>query len=151
MSFPPQLPAQVTEFTGRVKSVLGDLFRRAAELRVRLQQWLLFGKRRLFLIASMGGVAFIMLAIGILHSFRNNPVQQFPAAAVSEQRIIAPDELFLPDEPDFVPGILLEREQRSMWTAEDAESLWQDPLKSGEEPWRNRIEKTIDEIMESVP
>jgi hypothetical protein len=59
--------------------------------------------------------------------------------------------LFLPDEPDFIPGVMLGREQRTVWTAGDAESLWQDPLKNGEEPWRNRIEDAIDAIMESVP
>jgi hypothetical protein len=28
---------------------------------------------------------------------------------------------------------------------------WQDPLKDGEQEWRDQIEKTVDEIMESVP
>jgi hypothetical protein len=67
------------------------------------------------------------------------------------QGLIPSDDLFLPEEPDFIPGVLLERERRTMWTADDAEPLWQDPLRDGEAPWRNRIEKTIDEIMESVP
>ena len=65
--------------------------------------------------------------------------------------IIPPDELFLPSEPDFIPGVMLEREQRTVWTAEDAAPLWQDPLKNGEQAWRDLIEKTIDDIMESIP
>jgi hypothetical protein len=65
--------------------------------------------------------------------------------------IIPQDELFLPDEPDFVPGVLLEREQRPVWTADTAAPYWQDLLKNGERIWRDQIEKTVDEIMESVP
>jgi len=75
-----------------------------------------------------------------------------PAARDLAQRdLIPPEELFLPDEPDFVPGVLLGREQRSEWTVEDAEPWWQNPLAGGEEQWRVRIERMIDEIMESVP
>jgi hypothetical protein len=65
--------------------------------------------------------------------------------------IIPQDELFLPDEPDFVPGVLLERERRTAWTPDTAAPYWRDPLKNGERIWRDRIEKTVDEIMESVP
>jgi hypothetical protein len=65
--------------------------------------------------------------------------------------VIPPDELFLPDEPDFVPGVTLEREQREQWTASDASPYWQDPLRNGEQEWRDLIEKTVDDIMESVP
>jgi len=75
-----------------------------------------------------------------------------PARDTAAQRnLIPPEELFLPDEPDFVPGVLLGREQRTEWTAEDAEPWWQNPLADGEEQWRIRIERMIDEIMESVP
>ena len=64
---------------------------------------------------------------------------------------VPPEELFLPDEPDYVPGVLLEREQRAKWTEEDASEYWQDPLKFGEEQWREKIETSIDEFMEQVP
>lgn len=64
---------------------------------------------------------------------------------------IPPEELFLPAEPGFLPGVMLERERRQTWTAEDAEPYWQDPLKGGEEPWRNRVEAAVDELLERVP
>jgi hypothetical protein len=64
---------------------------------------------------------------------------------------IPPDELFLPEEPDFLPGVILEREQRDSWTAEDAEPYWYNPLEQGEEAWRERIEQVIDELLERVP
>jgi hypothetical protein len=64
---------------------------------------------------------------------------------------IPPQELFLSDEPDFIPGVLLERERRLVWTEEDASEYWQDPLREGEEPWREKLEEAIDEFMERIP
>jgi hypothetical protein len=66
------------------------------------------------------------------------------------QAVIPPEELFLPGEPDILPGVLLEREQRKSWTAEDSAPYWQDPLKNGEEQWRERVEAVIDDLMERV-
>ena len=63
---------------------------------------------------------------------------------------IPPGELFLPDEPDFVPDFLLERERRTSWTENDANEHWQNPLKEGEEQWRQIIESTVDGILERV-
>jgi len=60
-------------------------------------------------------------------------------------------DLFLPDEPDFIPEILLQRERRTIWTEEDAEEFWQDPLMFGEQRWRENIEAAIDELLERVP
>jgi len=71
-----------------------------------------------------------------------------------ESVIIAPipaEELFLPDEPDYIPGVLLKRDRRANWTEEDAMEFWQDPLKNGEEQWREKIESSIDDYLERVP
>jgi hypothetical protein len=64
---------------------------------------------------------------------------------------IPPAELFLPDEPDFLPGVILQREPRKAWTAEEAEPFWYNPLERGEEEWRNRIRAALDEFLEHVP
>jgi hypothetical protein len=64
---------------------------------------------------------------------------------------IPPEELFLPDEPDFLPGVIPERERRDLWTAEDAEPYWYNPLERGGEVWRNRIRTALDELLERVP
>jgi len=64
---------------------------------------------------------------------------------------IPPDEVFLPEEPDFVPGVILERERRTVWTEKDAQEYWQDPLKEGEEQWRDKVESEIDKYLERVP
>jgi hypothetical protein len=64
---------------------------------------------------------------------------------------IPAEEFFLPDEPDFLPGVLLERERRTSWTEQDAGEYWQDPLRSGEEQWREKIETAVDEFLERIP
>jgi hypothetical protein len=64
---------------------------------------------------------------------------------------IPPEELFLPGEPDFLPGVIPQREQRKVWTAEDAEPYWYNPLERGEEEWRNRLRAALDEFLEHVP
>jgi hypothetical protein len=161
MAFPPHLPDQVYKFAAGVKAALYPLFHKAVEkgteLGKRLLEKLPPEKRRPVLIGSIGACAVLVLAlVGIPLLTRGKAEERKTAASAAgnapiKQAVIPPDELFLPDEPDFVPGVMLEREQRTEWTAADAAPLWQDPLKNGEEPWRNRIEKTIDDIMESVP
>ena len=112
-------------------------------------------KRRFVLMISSGVIAVLLLIFLLVKLMPGDKDsrQNIRAAGSTSVRpdIIPPDELFIPDEPDFVPGVILDREQRSQWTAADAEPFWQDPLKSGEEQWRNRIEKAVDEIMERIP
>ena len=111
-------------------------------------------KRRLVLLAATGALAVLLLIIiGVSLQGRSRRAQDLASARspAPYRHAIPPDELFLPDEPDFVPGVQLEREQRAQWTVEDVEPFWQDPLRQGEQEWRDEIERTIDEIMESVP
>jgi hypothetical protein len=165
MAFPPRLPAQVYDFAAKIKAVLGDLLqtmRQGVEnVRMRVQpvfdriaEKLPPGKRRLVLVSIVTFSVFLLILAGSSLATRGGRESLTPpkaGAITAKQGYILPEELFLPSEPDFVPGVLLEREQRSIWTTGDVAPLWQDPLKDGEEPWRNRIEKAIDEIMESVP
>ena len=64
---------------------------------------------------------------------------------------IPPQEIFLPDEPDFLPPVMLEREQRTVWTEQETSEYWQDPLRQGEEQWRIMIESAINEFLERIP
>jgi len=143
MPFSPRLPAQVYDFVARVKAFWAE--------KAPLE------KRRLVMAASVGFcavLAMVFIGASLLSGGGDSAKGRKSVAAApapARQELIPPDDLFLPDEPDFVPEILLEREQRVSWTADDAAPLWQDPLRNGEEPWRDRIERTVDEIMESVP
>ncbi|MDR0553246.1 MAG: hypothetical protein LBG76_00395 [Treponema sp.] len=66
-------------------------------------------------------------------------------------RAIPAEELFMPDEPDFLPKVILERERRERWTAENAVPYWTNPLEGGGDPYIDRVHRTIDGIMERVP
>ena len=96
-----------------------------------------FGGFGLFIILLL----IISLATGSGRTDSINPLIAGP--------LIPQEELFYPDEPDFVPQFLLEREPRQSWTIEDIRPYWQRP----ENPdfWRGEISSAIDLLMEGVP
>jgi hypothetical protein len=108
-------------------------------------------KHRFALVCT--AVFVVLLTLSVIISMRkptgvNQPLEP------ERPRINLPipaEELFLPDEPDFLPGRLLGRERRTSWTEQDAVEYWQDPLRSGEEQWREKIEAAIDEFLERIP
>ena len=108
-------------------------------------------KRRIAILCTT--VFVVILAFSVVFSLVNSSAQRSPQQPQNINRFdpIPPQELFLPEEPDFVPGVLLERERRSGWTEQDASVFWQDPLRYGEEQWREKIETVIDEFLENVP
>jgi len=108
-------------------------------------------KRRLILI---GTAAFaVLLTFSVIISVANRVGKRIPSEPerLKIRVVIPPEELFLPEEPDFLPGVLLDRDRRTSWSDEDALEYWQDPLKTGEEQWREKIETAIDELLERVP
>jgi hypothetical protein len=170
MSFLLFLKEQMQNIITRARTVLGNVFRitkeRAEKLYVhvlplgeKLMERVPEGKRRLILIGSAGALVAIILvitAVSLVPQRQSKPRESaspaLPPPSSAPTRVVIPqDELFLPFQPDFVPGVMLGREQRTEWTAEDVEPFWQDPLKDGEQQWRDRIEKIIDDLMESVP
>jgi hypothetical protein len=64
---------------------------------------------------------------------------------------IAGEALFLPAQPDFLPPVLLEQEQKKSWTEEDAGQFWKNPADYPADFWKERLRDSIDRIMESVP
>ena len=109
-------------------------------------------KRRLVLICTAVFSVLLTLSV-VLTVIKGSGREKLPAEPdkVSLNAAIPAEELFLPDEPDFLPGVLLERDRRSSWTEQDAVEYWQNPLISGEEHWREKIETVIDEFLERVP
>jgi hypothetical protein len=173
MNFPERLLAKIRSlaagvkaaFDGVLKNVQGGFFDKVgaffSELRERIRPFAdrLLDKvppeRRKFVhIAAIGAFAVFLLFFSgvLLLSKGKSGGREVPVAVNTPSGIFIPaDELFLPDEPDFVPGVLLERDRRPAWTADDAVPYWRDPLKNGEQIWRDQIEKTVDAILESVP
>lgn len=168
MSFFRNLTARIKTFVFVVTGFWGK-FREAAQGAVQnILSKIPEKKRRLLVICAGGGLAVLALAFVFAAPLTKNtseappPAGERPAEYTAGRSappetgsparvVIPPEELFLPDEPDFVPGVLLGRERRTSWTAEDAALYWQDPLKNGEERWRERLEEAVDEVLERVP
>jgi hypothetical protein len=131
---------------GRLPAFFADLWQR---------------RRKTLLVGAGISALFLFLIITVLVSTaerRSTDLRSANAgspAQVSDlfrPQVIPPEELFLPDEPDFLPPVLLEREQREFWTAEDARPFWWDPLDvpGGSETYLDQITSVIDELMEHV-
>jgi hypothetical protein len=107
------------------------------------------GKRVFILIGLVFALAVLsaVLAAGL----SRRPAAPAPAAGVFQPAPIPPEDLFLPEEPDFLPPVILERERREVWTGEDAKPFWYRPLEDGEDIWREQMEKAIDDLLERVP
>ena len=104
-------------------------------------------KPRQFLI--IGGVVVFLLVLVIIAVALSagGHGENIPVAAHSIHAI-APEELFIPDEPNFVPDFLLEREPRHFWSVEDIRPYWRTP--GAQEFWQGIIRSTVEELMENV-
>jgi hypothetical protein len=112
------------------------------------------GEKRSLLIKILGGVLGFCLLLAAAGMIMNRPPRgggEQPAARQAAGPRISMDELFLPDEPDTAPGLLLGRERREAWDAADGEPFWTNPGDWGDEDWRRRMSAEIDKLMESIP
>ncbi|MDR3343609.1 MAG: hypothetical protein LBT14_12685 [Treponema sp.] len=119
------------------------------------QHWQKWQKLIKPIILGLGGCIILVLCLRVIVPMINHgPNTSSPAQKLADAfkpLAIPPEELFLPEEPDFLPGVLLGREPRDAWTPEDARPFWTDPLAAEPELWRDRIETVIDELMEGIP
>jgi len=144
---------KITELRGWLKEKLDKLLARLPKEKLDKLRAKIPTDRRIILTMAIGvPIILLLFIIGITLTIKDKTAKPapLPASSVITKRIPAED-LFLPDEPDFVPNVMPEREKRTQWTADNAMPWWQDPLKDGEQEWRDQIEKTVDEIMEKVP
>ena len=107
-------------------------------------------KRKIVLLLGAASLVLLLLAVILQVNTSDNRNRGGPQDAVLQQ-IIPITDIFLPEEPVFVPGVLLEREQRPDWDYEDAGDFWRDPLQYGEEIWRGRVQTMIDQFLEHIP
>jgi len=129
------------ELPDRITAFFSDLFKRMTGE----------NKRRLVIICTVIFAAF--LTFSVILSMEKPEKKVIPVKTDRSRFNVAipADELFLPEEPDFLPGVILERERKTSWTEQDAGVYWLDPLKSGEEQWREKIVTAVDEFLERVP
>jgi hypothetical protein len=130
----------------KIRSIM-QTFRASIEdaLQIRRNLVLLLGALGFLLICLMGVIILMNRNTKEPSNFSRTLRNNFKPLS------IAPEDLFLPDEPDFLPEVLLNREPRNPWTLEDVRPFWTDPLQDDPELWRERIKAAIDEFLEGVP
>jgi hypothetical protein len=112
--------------------------------------------RRKAVFLGLGGAA-LLVVLGIIAAALAQGRPRSTGAAAGELTEafkplpIAPEEFFLPEEPDALPEFIFARPQREAWTAEDAAEYWTDPLAGKEKLWRDRLGAAVEELMELVP
>jgi hypothetical protein len=109
-------------------------------------------------LLSLGGLSLLvfLILIGVLLLMNYSLAAADRAAGrdlsdTFKPLAVPPEDFFLPEEPDFLPEALLEKEGQGTWSAEDARPFWKDPLQENPDLWRERMETVIDRLMERVP
>ncbi|MDR2021328.1 MAG: hypothetical protein LBQ14_11255 [Treponema sp.] len=134
----------------------------AEKIRDTLGQWkskaenLLETRRRLVVICLGGFLGMILLcltAVLLAAGFAGGGKAETAQSLESTfgPMAIPQEELFPPGEPEFLPGLLLERERRETWTADDGRPYWIDPRENSDPLWRERIRTEIDALLEDIP
>ena len=129
----------LTGLCGRIYSLFGSL--------IPLKGAFTPEKKRI-LVFVMGGFVSLFLLIMIASLF----LRQANTGSTASQRAahsIPVEELFYPNEPDFAPVYLLEREPRQFWSFEDISPYWRSP--GNPDFWRGEVKTAIDLLMEGVP
>jgi hypothetical protein len=114
--------------------------------------------RRKAIVIGLGGAALatiLIFAAAALARGRDSSARAGAAAGELTESFrplsIAPEDLFLPGEPDALPEFIPARPQRETWTAADAAEYWTDPLTGKETLWRDRFGTAAAELLEAVP
>jgi len=133
-------------------SSIKEIFLLIPQKILNLLENMLSEKRRVFFVAI--GALFTFLLVIILISVNTSSGQGDGRGGVNAaERLVTisipHDELFFPDEPDFVPDFLLEREPRLIWTMEDIRPYWRVP--GNYDFWRNELRSEVDLLMDGVP
>ncbi|MDR1219176.1 MAG: hypothetical protein LBK73_06145 [Treponema sp.] len=120
-----------------------------------------FEKHKKIVKATFGALALILcLLTGILFLQRDiikrdadtkrSKTVQASLRVASDAPSIPVEDIFLPDEPDYLPKVILEWDPH-IWSAEDAREYWTNPLENEHINWRETITNVVDDIMDKVP
>jgi len=146
-TFPATLRAVYAFLSGKIKSIAPQLLQSVAQRAAGLSPKSFGGFSRIRVLGGLALLFLILLISALLINSRGtrerNPVN------VSAGHGIPVEELFIPDEPDFLPEFLLEREPRPSWSIEDIRPYWRRPADPAS--WQGVIRSAVDELMEGVP
>jgi hypothetical protein len=129
---------------------LGDILDEAQGVAEKLKG-AFFQKNVLIGAALAAGLAFLAVLGTVLYVSISHAGDPKKSVDVFVPERIAAEDLFLPNEPDFLPPVILEQEQKKSWRQEDAEPFWTDPLEYGSDYWRDNISETVDSLLERFP
>jgi hypothetical protein len=134
-----------------------DIWRRARKI-LRERAPAFFQTRRKLILLGLGGAALVLILgiiVIVLIQGHARAVRARAAAGELTESFkpmpIAPEEFFLPEEPDALPEFIPARPQRDSWSAADAAEYWTDPLAGNEELWRDRLGAAVEELLEAAP
>lgn len=149
MSLWSDLPVKANEIWGKAVSFIVNLPKIIVEISLKS---VLQDKKQTLLI-GMGVVVLVLTIclIAVLVRPNNEASLSNRVSDTGRPPLIPSEELFLPEEPDFLPEILLDRKQREAWTDDDASLYWRDPLNLGEELWQDEVKSVIDKFLEGIP
>ena len=124
--------------TGKIKSASDRILGRFPE-----------GTRRLILLASGALVILLFVLVFSTLALASRRPAQAASPELPSGLSIPMADLFIPAEPDFIPGFLFEREVRHTWTLEDINPYWKIP--GNPDLWRREIRSAVDILMEDIP
>jgi hypothetical protein len=107
--------------------------------------------RTLVICFAAAALVVPLITIITVKTVSNIQSKKTTADIVFKPDIIAGEDMFIPDEPDFLPPVMLEQEQKQVWTSADASEFWTGASKFPAEFWRSRISASIDRLLEPLP
>jgi hypothetical protein len=117
-----------------------------------------FQTRRKTVLLALGGAALVALLGFVLAVLMQGNVRSARTASAAGELTesfkplpIAPEDIFLLEEPDALPEFIPARPRREAWTADDAAEYWTDPLSGQEALWRDRFGAAVEDMLEAVP
>jgi hypothetical protein len=138
------------KLTDKVRNLASVVASKTGFLADRILMRIPRGKKRPFLIVSGGALGVLIVLVLIL--FTVNAGKRGQDRARPEAVVAIPaEDFFLPEEPDYLPGLLFEREPEAPWAAGKAGRFWKDPGSEDGDFWREEMSRVIDKLMESVP
>jgi len=89
----------------------------------------------------------VLIQFGIIAP-RGSKKTEVQPSSFNTAHAIPPEALFIPDEPDFVPPFLVEREVRGSWSLDEIRPYWR--AQTDNEFLRRIVRSAVDDLMTGV-
>ncbi|MDR0643662.1 MAG: hypothetical protein LBG05_01930 [Treponema sp.] len=152
--------SSLPDVLSRIKGTIQTVFSKALSAKTSYAERMVgrtiieeFHKHRRVFITGAGVIALLLLVFAVvllINAERSKKPRSPIQVEKSKPTSIPMEDIFLPDEPDFLPNVILEKQPKK-WDAQDARPFWTNPLENDPSQWQNNIKNTVDEIMEKTP